>query len=74
MCHFKNIRSMSLKYEGMAVNERLIVSNLDSKFYDAVKAKNVGTVIEILKEVEFSDKSTINPILEQLGLALKKKK
>jgi len=59
---------MSSKYAGMGVNERLFASNLDNKFYKAVKEKDIDLVIKILKEVELSDDSTINPILEQFGL------
>jgi len=59
---------MNSKYAGMGVNERLFASNLDNKFYKAVKEKDVDLVIKILKEVELSDDSTINPILEHFGL------
>jgi hypothetical protein len=62
---------MNSKYKRMTVNERLFISNLDTKFYNAVREKNVEIVIEILKEVELSDESTINPTLEQFGLTRK---
>ena len=55
------------KYGGMTVNERLYVSGLMDKFDEAVKEKNVDSVISILKEVELNDLS-IKPILEHLGL------
>jgi len=59
---------MKEKYSGMTVNERLYLSGLYDKFYNAVKEKDTQQVITILKSVEFSDDSTINPILEQFGL------
>jgi hypothetical protein len=59
---------MSNKYSGMTVNERLYASGLLSEFDEAVKQKNVSKVISILKDIGLTDESSINPILQQLGL------
>ena len=58
---------MDQKYAGMTVNERLYVSGLIKNFDKAVKKRDIEAVVLILKKVEFTD-STIQPILEQLGL------
>lgn len=58
---------MKNKYSGMTVNERLYASGLLQKFDDAVKEKDINKIIRILKEVELEE-SSINPILERLGL------
>ncbi len=63
---------MDSKYSGMTVNERLYMSGLINKFDEAVEEKNIDKVISILNEVEVTDKASINPILEQLGLLQKK--
>jgi len=55
------------KYIGMTVNERLYASGLMDKFDKAVKEKDVGEVISILKDVELVDES-ISPILKRLEL------
>ena len=57
---------MNEKYIGMTVNERLYVSNLDEKFYKAVKKKDRETVVKILKEIDLTD-GNINPILKKYG-------
>jgi len=62
---------MDVKYKGMTVNERLYESGFIKKFYQAADVKDVETVIEILKKVEITDESAIEPILEQLGLEKK---
>lgn len=51
----------------MTVNERLFASNLMDKFDNAVKKKDIGTIISILEEVELAEKS-IMPVLGNLGL------
>ena len=58
---------MDQKYAGMTVNERLDVSGLIKAFDKAVKKRDIETVVLILKRVELTD-SSIQPILEQLGL------
>lgn len=62
-----NSNFMSDKYKGMTVNERLYVSGLIDEFDEAVKEKNITTIVSILKKVELSDES-IGPILEHYGL------
>ena len=57
---------MNEKYIGMTVNERLYVSDLDDKFYKAVKKKDRETVILILKEIDLTD-GNINTILKKYG-------
>ncbi len=52
----------------MTVNERLYVSGLMDKFDLAVKLKDIEEVVKILKKVEITDESAINPILKSLGL------
>lgn len=59
---------MDNKYLGMTVNERLYASGLINEFDTAVKGKNTNNVISILIEVELTEYSSINPILEKLGL------
>ena len=59
---------MDKKYSGMTVNERLYISGLYDKFYKAIEEKDIQQVIEIIKNVELKDDSTINPILAQFGL------
>jgi hypothetical protein len=62
---------MDNQYKGMTVNERLYVSGLMEKFDTAVEKKDIDTILEILKKVEISNESQINPILEKLGLCEK---
>ena len=62
---------MDNQYKGMTVNERLYVSGLMEKFDRAVKKKDVNKVISILKKVEITEDSQIEPILKQLGLIKK---
>lgn len=59
---------MDNQYRGMTVNERLYVSGLMQKFDEAVESKNIEKVLDILKEVEITDKPTIILILKDLGL------
>jgi hypothetical protein len=59
---------MDDKYVGMTVNERLYVSGLMDKFDNAVKRKDVSTIVSILKKVELKEES-IKPILDSLKLA-----
>ena len=58
---------MTSKYEGMTVNERLYASGLLEKYDNAVKEKDVATVISILENVELEEVS-ITSILENLRL------
>jgi tetratricopeptide (TPR) repeat protein len=58
---------MSRKFRGMTVNERLYASNLMDKFDEAVKKKDVATVISLLEEVELTKKSIV-PVVENLRL------
>jgi hypothetical protein len=58
---------MDNQYRGMTVNERLYISGLIEKFDLAVEAKNIDKVIEILKKVEITEESAIEPILKELG-------
>lgn len=62
---------MDNQYKGMTVNERLYASGLMDEFDLAVKNKNLDKVILILKEVEITESSLVNPILERLGLVKK---
>lgn len=57
------------KYVGMTVNERLYVSGLIGKFDKAVKDRNTKSIISILKEVELTDES-ITDILLNLGFII----
>lgn len=57
------------KYVGMTVNERLYVSGLISVFDKAVKDKNTKNIISILKEVELTNES-ITDILLNLGFTI----
>jgi hypothetical protein len=59
---------MDNKYAGMTVNERLYVSGLMDKFDNAVKRKDISTVVSILKKVELKEES-IRPILDSLKLS-----
>ena len=56
-----------MKYNGMTVNERLHVSGLLKEYDNAIKQKNVGRVVEILKSVELNDIS-IQLILKRENL------
>ena len=57
------------KYVGMTVNERLYVNGLISVFDKAVKDKNTKNIISILKEVELTNES-ITDILLNLGFTI----
>lgn len=59
---------MDNEYMGMTVNERLYVSGLMDDFDKAVKEKNVGCVIDVLKKIEITDENAIQPILKKMGL------
>ena len=54
------------KYAGMTVNERLYVSGTSDKFYEAVKNKDVDTVISILQSIEIGE-GNIKAILKSTG-------
>lgn len=43
------------KYLGMTVNERLYLSGLIDKYYEAVRGKDIDAVISILKAVDLGD-------------------
>ncbi|ALL07316.1 hypothetical protein AQ505_18590 [Pedobacter sp. PACM 27299] len=43
------------KYSGMTVNERLYLSGLIDKYYEAVRGKDIDAVISILKAVDLGD-------------------
>lgn len=58
---------MDNKYKGMTVNERLFVSELSGKYHEAVKKKDIETVISILKTVDL-DEENIKAILKFDGL------
>lgn len=58
---------MDTKYSGMTVNERLYVSGLLDEYDKAVKGKDIAKIKSILKAVNLTP-SSIQPILEQLGL------
>ena len=47
------------KYKGMTVNERLFASGLLEKYDNAVKRKDVASIISILEEVELGEKSIV---------------
>ncbi len=59
---------MDNKYKGMTINERLYVSGFMDEFDNAVKENKIEKVIDILKKVEITEESAINPILKELGL------
>lgn len=59
---------MDNKYKGMTINERLYVSSFMDVFDKAVKENKIEKVIDILKKVEITEESAINPILKELGL------
>lgn len=59
---------MDNRYKGMSVNERLYVSGLMDAFDKAVKENDIEKVTDILKKVEITEESAINPILKELGL------
>ena len=63
--------NMYNEYKGMTVNERLYVSDYIEEFEEAVKLKDIKKVIFILKMVEITDDSLIEPILKELGLKKK---
>ena len=58
------------KYMGLTVNERLYMRGLMGEFDKAVKNKNTKIIISILKEVELTDES-IKDILLNVGLNIK---
>ena len=62
-----NSLSMTRKYDGMTVNERLFVAKKIDEFYKAVNEKDRIKVISILQSVELTE-SSIYPILVSLGL------
>lgn len=43
------------KYLGMTVNERLYLSGLIDKYYEAVRGKDIDAVVSILKAVDLGD-------------------
>ena len=45
------------KYSGMTVNERLYVSGLIDRYYEAVKKKNMEEAISILKSVDLREEN-----------------
>jgi DNA/RNA endonuclease YhcR with UshA esterase domain len=55
------------KYSGMTVNERLYVSGLIDKYYEAVKEKNVDAASSIHKSVDLGE-NNITAILKFDGL------
>ncbi|MEZ2337957.1 hypothetical protein AB6735_20075 [Mucilaginibacter sp. RCC_168] len=59
---------MENKYLGMTLNERLYVSGLINEFDKAVKEKDVEKIKSILREVDLTDRTTIDAILKQAGL------
>ncbi len=59
---------MDNKYKGMTINERLYVSGFMDEFDNAVKENKIEKVIDILKKVEITEESAINPILKELSL------
>ncbi|EFI16035.1 hypothetical protein HMPREF0156_01485 [Bacteroidetes oral taxon 274 str. F0058] len=59
--------SMTRKYDGMTVNERLFVAKKIDEFDKAVNEKDRIKVISILQSVELTE-SSIYPILVSLGL------
>lgn len=58
---------MDTKYSGMTVNERLYVRGLLDEYDKAVKGKDIAKIKSILEAVNLTP-SSIEPILEQLGL------
>lgn len=58
---------MTRKYDGMTVNERLLVAKKIDEFDKAVNEKDRIKVISILQSVELTE-SSIYPILVSLGL------
>ena len=58
---------MKRKYDGMTVNERLLVAKKIDEFDKAVNEKDRIKVISILQSVELTE-SSIYPILVSLGL------
>lgn len=58
---------MDTKYSGMTVNERLYVRGLLDEYDKAVKEKDIAKIKSILEAVNLTP-SSIEPILEQLGL------
>ena len=54
-------------HSGMTVNERLYASGLLEEFEMAIRIKNVERVVQILKEVQLTDRN-IRPILENYCL------
>ncbi|KIO75762.1 hypothetical protein TH53_18770 [Pedobacter lusitanus] len=43
------------KYSGMTVNERLYISGLIDKYYEAVREKDIDAAISILKAVDLGE-------------------
>lgn len=62
---------MDNKYKGMTVNERLYVSGLMDELDQAVKKADIEEVVSILKKIEITEQSAIQPILKELGLTAK---
>lgn len=56
------------KYSGMTVNERLYISGLIDKYYEAVREKDIDAAISILKAVDLSE-DNIRAILRFNGLS-----
>lgn len=59
---------MDNQYKGMTVNERLYLSGLMEEFDLAVKDRDIEKVISVLRKVEITEDSSIEPILKELGL------
>ena len=55
------------RYSGMTVNERLYVSGLIDKYYEAVNEKNVDAASSILKSVDLRE-NNVRAILKFEGL------
>ncbi len=45
------------KYSGMTVNERLYISGLIDKYYEAVREKDIDAAISILKAVDLGEEN-----------------
>ncbi len=50
---------MNNKFEGMTVNERLYSENLDDKYYEAIKEKNIVKLVFILMRIDLKEESII---------------
>lgn len=55
------------KYEGMTVNERLLVSGFLDEFQHYIDVKDKDNIVLILKKLEVDD-SSINTFLAKIGL------